>query len=104
MRMTGFASLIAQRFVEGVESSSIRLEPFPHLIVDGVLPGDVFRKVSDELPSLSDLASVPETGAINVAAYDRRATLAVEELSSSYGPSVWDDVDSGLKSNEVERA
>ena len=79
--MTGFALLIAQLFVEAVESSSIRLEPFPHLIVDGVLPADVFRRVSDELPSFSDLASVPETGATNVAAYDRRATLAVEELS-----------------------
>jgi len=102
--MTGFASMIAQRFVEAVESSSIRLEPFPHLVVDGVLPADIFRKVSDELPSFSDLASVPETGATNVAAYDRRSTLAVEELSSPGGPSVWDDVDSGLKSNEVERA
>jgi len=39
-----------------------------------------------------------------LAAYDRRATLVVEELSSPGGPSVWDDVDSGLKSNEVERA
>jgi hypothetical protein len=103
MRMTGFASLIAQRFVEAVESSSVLLEPFPHLVVDSVLPTDVYRRVSDELPSFSDLASVPETGAANVAAYDRRITLAIEELSSPGGQSVWDDVDGGLKSNEVER-
>jgi hypothetical protein len=102
--MVGFAPLIAHHFVQVVESSSVRLEPFPHLVVDGVLPADVFRRVSDDLPSFSDLASVPETGAANAAAYDRRATLAIEELSSPGGPSVWDDVGSGLKSNEVERA
>ncbi|MCI0387540.1 MAG: hypothetical protein MOB07_02050 [Acidobacteria bacterium] len=51
-RMSGLASLIAQHFVQAVESGSVRLEPFPHLVVDGALPADVFRRVSDELPSL----------------------------------------------------
>jgi len=47
---------------------------------------------------------MPEKGAANVAAYDRRVTLAVEELSSPGGPSVWNDLGIGLKSNIVERA
>jgi hypothetical protein len=101
--MAGFASLIVQHFVKAVESSSVRLKPFPHLVVDEILPGDIFRSVFDELPSLSDLARAPNAGVFGVAAYDRRATLPVEELSSPGGPSIWDDVGSGLKSNEVEQ-
>jgi hypothetical protein len=101
--MAGFASLIVQHFVKAVESSSVRLKPFPHLVVDEILPGDIFRSVFDELPSLSDLARAPNAGVFGVAAYDRRATLPVEELSSPGGPSIWDDVGSGLKSNESER-
>lgn len=77
--MVGFASLTAQHFVQAVESSAVRLEPFPHLVVDDLLPADLFRRVSDELPTFSDLANVPGTGAVSVAAYDRRATRAVEE-------------------------
>jgi hypothetical protein len=104
IRMVGFASLIVQHFVQAVESSAVRFEPFPHLVVDELLPADIFRRVSDELPSFNDLASAPETGAASVSAYDRRATRAVEELYSHGSPSVWDDVGSGLKSNEVELA
>jgi hypothetical protein len=104
MKMARFASLIAQHFVRAVESSPVRLEPFPHLVVNGVLPVDIFRKVFDEMPSISELVSMPETESSGLAAYDRRATIAVEDLPSPGGPSVWDDVDGGLKSDEVEQA
>ncbi|MDQ3685528.1 MAG: hypothetical protein M3430_07985 [Acidobacteriota bacterium] len=88
MRMVGLASLITQHFVKAVGSSSIRLEPFPHLVIDGILPGDIFRSLSDDLPSFSDLAGVSETSALGMAAYDRRASLPVEELSSPSGSSI----------------
>lgn len=100
--MESLASSIQKHFVRAVESSEVLSVPFPHLVVDDVLPLDVFRRLTADLPSFQTLVPMSKTGWSSVAGYNRRGTLLFSELEGREDVEVWRSVQDALDSVSAE--
>jgi hypothetical protein len=95
---------IVEHFVKAVGAHRVRPTPFPHLAVDGVLPDDIFQRLSSDLPPFESLVLMSRAGMSSVARYERRAMLPFADVSGRTDPEVWNSIAKALDSDEAERA
>lgn len=93
---------VKQHLLKVLGSHEARLQPFPHLVVDGVLPEDVFNRLAGDLPPFESLVLMSQAGMSSVSGYDRRAMLPFAELTGRADPEVWSSVAAALDSGEIE--
>lgn len=63
-----------------IAASTVDLTPFPHLVVDDLLPPDVFDQLVTSLPSPDSLTAVSTMGWRSVQQYGNRSTALVSDL------------------------
>jgi hypothetical protein len=87
-----------------VTQAPVRREPFPHLIVDDILPADVFTRLVADLPAVEELTPLSEVGWRSVSHYDSHATAAITELNERSDLEAWSAVESALLHQDFETA
>lgn len=95
---------VKQHLLKALGSHEVRPQPFPHLVIDGVLPEDVFHRLKSDLPPFESLVLMSRSGMSSVAGYDRRAMLPFVELTGRGDPEIWTSVAAALNSGEIEHA
>ena len=95
--MTG---IIVQRMTEMIPQQLMRHFPFAHLVINDVLPQDIFRRASNALPSFETLSTQikPETGQ-----YNNRLVVPFDTLKTPADAEVWTAIESAMLSDEFEK-
>lgn len=91
-------SHICQRISAGI----VDLEPFPHLVIDEILPPSLFQHLITALPSPASLQNVNSMGWKSVSQYPNRGTALVTDLHDP--DHLWHQLDEGLCDVAVEQA
>jgi hypothetical protein len=91
-----------KHFIEVVEKTKVLTIPFPHLVVDNILPNNIFDRLKDDLPDFNDLVPMSKTGWTSVKNYEKRGTLPFSELKSLNDVNVWETVQKVLESKSIE--
>src|ERR1700678_3280063 len=94
---------IVARLVKSIKDTDIIAAPFPHFVIDSVLPEQVFDELIGSLPELESMPSVAQKGWTSVAQYDNQRTSLFGELEVR-NPNTWLTLEQALLDNEVERA
>lgn len=108
-QVCGFESMRAAheatvaRLAKSIEAADIITNPFPHLIIDSILPEPVFEILINDLPSLESMPSAAQKGWSSVAQYESHYTSLFSEVDVR-NPSAWQMVEQALLNNEVEQA
>lgn len=85
-----------------IERGTMRAEPFPHLVVDGVLPEDTFQRLIADLPPVEEFVPMARTGWTSVSRYEHHGTSTLYELSGRSDPDIWVSVRHALTDLQVE--
>lgn len=89
--------------VSSILGADIIEVPFPHLVIDGVLPTPVFEALLSNLPRPESMPAVGQKGWSSVAQYNGQWTSLFGELDVP-NPEMWQVLEDALLDHEVERA
>ena len=88
-----------RRFLDVIPTQPLRYYPFDYVVIDDVLPEDVFLRVVNSLPSFELISSQikPEEGQ-----YNNRLVVPFCVLKEHADASVWDAIEAAMLSDEFE--
>lgn len=108
-RLCGSESLYAAHdemvawLARSIQDGNVTGMPFPHFIIDNILPDQVFETLINDLPQPESMPSAADKGWASVAQYDGHRTSLFSELKVR-NPTMWRTVERALLSPEVEQA
>lgn len=76
----GATQALVAYLCQRIAASIVDLTPFPHLVVDNLLPADFFDQLASSLPSPDSLTAVNAMGWKSVQQYGNRSTALVSNL------------------------
>ncbi|MEV6930399.1 hypothetical protein AB0M46_38765 [Dactylosporangium sp. NPDC051485] len=94
---------MVEQLVKSIRGTDVTEVPFPHLIVDDILPVPVFDALVDDLPKPDSMPSAAEKGWASVAKYEGHRTSLFSELQVD-NTGLWQAVEQALLDHEVEQA
>jgi hypothetical protein len=85
-----------------IAGSRVTTEPFPHLIVDDILPGHFFEHILGDLPPAETFVEAVHSGSTSDSQYQHRRTISLEDLAGTGRSNVWHELDQVLKHRTIE--